>query len=55
VVILSSSKEKQDIDKSYPLGANALVVNPVESWQFLETTGQLWVFWAVINIVPDNQ
>jgi len=52
VVILTSSKEEQDIVKSYSGGANAFVVKPVDSEQFLEAIKQLGLFWAVVNVLP---
>jgi len=52
VVIFTSSREEQDLIKSYELGVNAYVVKPVEFKDFIEAVKQLGVFWAVINEVP---
>ncbi|MGD0755546.1 MAG: response regulator [Bacteroidales bacterium] len=52
VVILTSSREEQDLIKSYELGVNAYVVKPVDFKEFIEAVKQLGVFWAVINEVP---
>lgn len=52
VVIFTSSKEDQDIIASYSIGANAFVVKPVDSEQFLAAIKQLGLFWGVINVVP---
>lgn len=53
VVILTSSKEDQDIVKSYTDGANAFVVKPVDSAQFIEAIKQIGLFWGVVNVVAD--
>ena len=52
VVMLTSSREEQDVIKSYELGVNAYVVKPVNFIEFIEAVKQLGVFWAVINEVP---
>jgi CheY-like chemotaxis protein len=52
VVMVTSSREEQDLVKSYNLGVNAYVVKPVEFNQFLAAMKQLGAFWAVINEIP---
>jgi CheY-like chemotaxis protein len=52
VVILTSSREEQDLINSYELGVNAYVVKPVDFKEFIEAVKQVGVFWAVINEVP---
>lgn len=52
VVMLTSSKEDQDIMNSYSLGVNAYVVKPVNFTQFVFTVKQLGAFWAVLNEQP---
>jgi CheY-like chemotaxis protein len=52
VVILTSSREEQDLIQSYELGVNAYVVKPVDFKEFIEAVKQVGVFWAVINEVP---
>lgn len=52
VVMLTSSREEQDLVKSYKLGVNAYVVKPVEFQQFIEAVKQVGVFWALINEPP---
>jgi CheY-like chemotaxis protein len=52
VVILTSSREEQDLITSYELGVNAYVVKPVEFTSFIEAVTELGVFWAVINERP---
>jgi CheY-like chemotaxis protein len=52
VVMLTSSREEQDLIKSYELGVNAYVVKPVDFKEFIEAVKQLGIFWAVINEVP---
>ena len=52
VVMLTSSREEQDLIKSYELGVNAYVVKPVDFKDFIEAVKQIGVFWAVINEKP---
>jgi len=52
VVILTSSREEQDLIRSYELGVNAYVVKPVDFKEFLEAVKQIGIFWAIINELP---
>jgi CheY-like chemotaxis protein len=52
VVVMTSSREEQDLIRSYELGVNAYVVKPVKFPEFVEAVKQLGVFWAVINQGP---
>lgn len=52
VVMLSSSREKTDLQKCYESGANAYVVKPVDFNEFLETIKHIGIFWASINELP---
>lgn len=52
VVILTSSREEQDLIEGYRLGVNAYVVKPVDFSQFVEAVKELGAFWAVINEPP---
>lgn len=52
VVMLTSSREEQDLVRSYDLGANAYVVKPVRFRDFVEAVKEVGLFWAVINHPP---
>ena len=52
VVMLTSSREEQDIARSYDLGTSAYVVKPVGFNDFVEAVRELGLFWAVINQPP---
>jgi CheY-like chemotaxis protein len=54
IVILTSSREENDLVKGYQLGANAYVVKPVDFDQFIAAVSQLGVFWALINEPPPH-
>jgi CheY-like chemotaxis protein len=52
VVMLTSSKEEQDLIRSYELGVNAYVVKPVDFSEFVRAIADLGIFWAVLNEPP---
>lgn len=52
VVMLTSSKEEQDVVRSYQLGVNAYVVKPVDFTEFVRAIADLGIFWAVLNEPP---
>jgi CheY-like chemotaxis protein len=54
VVILTSSREEQDLITSYELGVNAYVVKPVEFAGFIDAVQMLGMFWALVNERPRN-
>lgn len=52
VVILTSSKEDQDLLNGYRLGANSYIRKPVDFGQFVEAVRQLGLYWLVLNESP---
>jgi CheY-like chemotaxis protein len=52
IVVLTSSREEQDVVRSYDLGVNAYVVKPVDFHDFVEAVKLLGGFWAVLNEPP---
>ena len=54
IVMLTSSREDQDIIESYNLGVNAYVVKPVAFDKFVEAVKQLSLFWILINEAPPD-
>ncbi|WP_397383824.1 response regulator [Prosthecobacter sp.] len=52
VVMMTSSREEQDLVKSYHLGVNAYVVKPVGFHEFVEAVKMVGGFWAMMNEPP---
>jgi CheY-like chemotaxis protein len=49
IVMLTSSREENDVVRSYQFGVNSFVVKPVDFKAFFEAIRDLGVFWAVLN------
>jgi two-component system, response regulator len=49
VIVLTASKEEEDVLRSYTLGANAYVRKPVEFVAFVEAAKTLGLFWLLLN------
>jgi two-component system, response regulator len=49
IVVLTSSKENNDIKRAYELGANAYIVKPVDFEKFTQAVSEIGVFWLILN------
>jgi two-component system response regulator len=54
VTVLTSSKEEQDLIKSYDLGVNSYIRKPVDFNQFTEAVRQLGMYWLMLNESPTS-
>ena len=55
VVMLTSSREEADIERSYEMGANSYIVKPVEFDAFVEAVTQVGMYWVLLNQPPDKR
>jgi CheY-like chemotaxis protein len=55
VVMLTTSKEEQDIASSYDSGANSYIRKPVDFAQFSEVIRSMGMYWLVINEPPPGR
>lgn len=49
VVVLTTSKEEQDVTNGYRLGCNSYVRKPVDFTEFINTAQQLGLYWLSLN------
>jgi len=52
VVVLTSSKEGQDVSRCYKLGVNSYIVKPLDFQKFLEAVEVLSRYWLLLNLAP---
>jgi two-component system, response regulator len=54
VVILTTSKEQQDLITGYRNGANSYVQKPVDFEEFVRAVNQLGLYWSMLNEPPPD-
>lgn len=55
VVALTTSKQEEDIVKTYELGVNSYITKPVEMQSFVETLQQLGNYWLQVVVLPPRE
>lgn len=55
VVVLTTSREQQDIHEAYSLGANSYIRKPVDFERFINTVGQLGQYWLELNETAESR
>ncbi len=55
VIVLTSSREDNDLTASYDLGVNSYIQKPVDFDRFRETLRTLGDYWLVVNQAPPQQ
>lgn len=54
VIVLTSSGEESDIEKSYDLGANSYIQKPVDFLEFEKAALLISEYWLKLNVVPEG-
>src|SRR4030042_2257911 len=54
VVILTSSREEQDLISGYRFGANSYVRKPINFNEFVDAVRNIGLYWLLINEPPPN-
>lgn len=55
VVMLTTSREEQDVLESYSLGANSYIRKPVDFDEFIRVVGQIGLYWLLVNEPPPQR
>jgi two-component system response regulator len=49
LVMLTTSREEQDVLESYSLGASSFIRKPIDFDEFIRVVGQIGRYWLIIN------
>jgi two-component system, response regulator len=52
IVVLTSSREEQDLVECYRLGVNSYIVKPVDFEQFTDAVQKVGLYWMLLNEAP---
>lgn len=54
VILLTSSKEENDMVESYQLGVNSYIVKPVDFNKFVDAVKSIGYYWLLLNQQPEQ-
>jgi two-component system response regulator len=55
VVVLTVSKDEEDVVRSYQLGVNSFIRKPVDFPEFTEVVRRLGLYWVLLNVFPSEE
>lgn len=55
VVVMTSSREERDVNRTYDLGANSYIRKPVDFDEFIKSIKAVLHYWLVLNVLPESQ
>ena len=55
VVVMTSSREGRDVQRTYQLGANSYICKPVDFEEFIESIKKVLHYWLDLNVMPEPE
>lgn len=55
LVVVSTSEQDADIERSYRLGANSYLIKPMDVSVFIDTLVRVFRYWLTVNLPPAQE